>query len=226
MSIATPPEYRDLPAAVIHWISYEALCCRDHLFCESFLRYPISVYLESRESRKVQIEVKHPATVNPSCRVDFAINVGVDPTAIIETKWIACNRDYKQEIFDDLARIQCFPLPQENDGRYLLLAGRHEDLIAKVIESDVNWHGAREQLFSGVLQDRCVNAPFHLSVRNSSDPVKKFWDRAFEKLKSPMPDGLLCELIAEYKSQASDTEYSCFLWKVNPEEELKQYAEA
>jgi hypothetical protein len=115
----------NLAKAVIYWLEFERLCCRDHLFSEASLKHPIGQYLIANLTQGITPEHNYPDAYQPNGAgkrraTDFGIlRGGNNQTSIhaMESKFINSRREFKQEMFDDIFRLAWFDKPPGGEPR-------------------------------------------------------------------------------------------------------------
>jgi hypothetical protein len=94
------------------WLHYENLCRRDHLFSETYLRYPIAQILQTYYGDNVQIEYPHPILSKilkkgDKRRIDFVVlDDSKNIRIAIETKWLNTSHDLVESIISDAIRLE------------------------------------------------------------------------------------------------------------------------
>ncbi|UUO07891.1 hypothetical protein M4951_06140 [Blastopirellula sp. J2-11] len=100
------------------------------------MAHTIGQYLIGSHGERAGIEVPHPSL--PRRKIDFAVyadekNLLLDD--VIETKLVSSGRDFRQEIYDDLVRLELACSAIHAGGAWLLIAGMGGD-IKKWVVSD------------------------------------------------------------------------------------------
>ena len=214
---------QDLANAVVHWAEYEALCGRAKLLCEASLRSPIGEFLISTEGTALEVEVPYPkgyqAGKGRPRSVDFCVRRagGEQPwLSILEAKWISKNRDFSQEIFDDLLRLEIVRRTSQNEefDRLLLLAGRRDDIEKYVFEREANVGGGagRIDLFRSVLPQGAESV-INVRVADADKGIVEYWRESASNCgQTVLPLSLNVKLLAS--AAASSLRFACWIWRV------------
>ena len=140
----------DLARAISHWIGYQMLCGRENLLSEMYLGIPIGEFLISNSNWKVEAEWPHPNFRSPGRgrpkQIDFIVKSSEKqhPIAAIEVKWIRNIVNIKQNIIDDILRLECLRNEHKRGiCRYLVLAGFRKD-FDELLDSSFNNNGQRK----------------------------------------------------------------------------------
>jgi len=51
---------KNILEAISHWLNYEKICRKQNLFNEKYLSYPIGQFLQSRFTKGLRTEYRHP----------------------------------------------------------------------------------------------------------------------------------------------------------------------
>jgi hypothetical protein len=227
----------ELARAIIHWLEYERLCGRDHLFSEASLRNPIGQYLLASLSHQIEPEHNYPEANQPrgSGRrraMDFAVlRTGGQQALLhaIESKFINAKREFKQEIFDDLFRLASFEAENQAEQceRWLVLAGRWTNLRTKIFEATTKLRegGRASKSFRGVLPKALTSPERHVLVHESAPGIRKLWANAARAFgKDQIPNALDVRLAARNPASPHPTSFCCMIWKVNRSPGFNLYA--
>jgi hypothetical protein len=204
---------------VASWLQFELLCDRGHLLSEASLSQPLGQLLVATGSRAVIPEEQHPALSD--AWIDFVVKgTGGVITLAVETKWINGNRDMKQEILDDLVRLELVHTLNRQTGRWLLLAGEQRHLDAKVFNAAYNLGGGGGRVLfgPGVLPNASA-APLSIDIDGSQAPWRQAWKQT---PNAPVvlpavpewPSGMKTKILAKYPPNAAPTDVTCMIWHV------------
>jgi len=104
---------RILVEGAASWLHYENICRRDHMFDETYLRYPISQILQTYYGNKVKIEYPHPLLSHISGkkgdkrRIDFVVLNDSDQIKLaLETKWVNSSKYLIESLISDAIRLE------------------------------------------------------------------------------------------------------------------------
>ena len=213
----------DLAAAVVHWLEYEALCNRARLFSEASLRTPVGEYLLSTWGSDLITEAPYPTALVPRRgrprSVDFCLKRSGGArvwTEILEAKWITARRDFTQEIFDDIVRLEVVQREGQNEpfDRYLLVAGEVKSMTDQVFSraGNVGDGSQRTKLFESILP-RVPGKKLLVPVSPVPPPVVEHWREAARRCglnKLPLSMGIT--LKGSYEPEPG--KYGCWIWRI------------
>jgi len=202
---------------VASWLQFEVLCQRKELLSEASLSQPLGQLLVASGCVAVSPEEPHP--VLPEARIDFVVKgTGGVITLAVETKWINGNRDMKQEILDDLVRLELVHTRNKPTGRWFLIAGEQHHLDAKVFNAafNVGGGGGRVVFGSGVLP-YATGAALSVDIDNSQAPWREAWKKTptapvVASAVPEWPSGLKTTLLAKYPPKPGPTDVACMIW--------------
>ncbi len=212
---------KSLAKAVVYWLEYESLCGRTEFLSESSLKTPLFDFLVSRSVGTMLIEEEYPGTYQPSRgrrrSADFCLKRKggqVVWTAIAEAKFLKGSRDYSQEIFDDLVRLESVRRAQkESFQRLFIVAGKRTSIQSGVFERQVNvGNGPRCKLFKDVLPDS-VGTCINVDVHRAANGIYPYWKEA--ALAFGLPELPLTMTIRMLAREIGHDEYECILWRVS-----------
>lgn len=214
-----PEKIRGLGQALHHWLSFQILCGREALLGESYLNQPTGEYLlNAAGSSHLKTEHSHPILNRQGKRgrprqIDFCLlsRDSKQLTTAIELKWITQSSLDKQRIIDDLLRLECL-LPERKGQhiyRYLIVAGRTDDLREKFFNASMNSQTRRFRFMEGILgtvQDKTIR----VSYNNLESGQRCLFDKFEETYGSRLPKRFLTELL--YGQESEDIGVYC--WRV------------
>lgn len=208
-----------LAKAVVFWAEYEDLCDRGRFLSEASLKHPISEFLIATQDKELSVEEPYPISGKPQKgrpkAADFCLKRvgGKRPwRAILESKWLSDKRDFSQEIFDDLLRLELVRRPGKSEAfsRYLLVAGKGTDVTRSINEREVNVGGGRTSLFDTVLPS-VLGEAFKVSLLNAQKALREYWNDAAKNCnQTKLPLSLRVALVA----REDGATYSCLIWRV------------
>jgi hypothetical protein len=217
----------ELARAIIHWLEYERLCRRDHLFSEASLRNPIGQYLLANLNHQIEPEQNYPDAYQPSGSgrrraMDFAVlRKGGQQVLLhaIESKFINSKREFKQEIFDDLFRLASFETAAQAEPceRWLMVAGRWTNLRTKIFAATTKLRddGPVSKTFRGILPKELTAPDTHAIIHESAPGIRKLWARAAEAFgQNQIPNAIDIHLAARNPKNPHPTGFCCLIWKV------------
>lgn len=119
---------QELAEAVAHWLRFEHLCRRNVLFTERHMAHAIGQYLLVAHDGLVEPEAPHPELERRS--IDFAIRTEdrLRFQDVIETKLVTDQRDFREEIYRDMLRLELACPHLDGGAAWLLIAGLGEHL--------------------------------------------------------------------------------------------------
>ncbi len=214
-----PEKIRGLGEALHHWLSFQILCGREALLGESYLNQPTGEYLlNAAGSSHLKTEHSHPILNRQGKRgrprqIDFCLlsRDSEQLTTAIELKWITQSSLDKQRIIDDLLRLEC--LRPERKGqhtyRYLIVAGRTDDLREKFFNASMNSQMRRFRFMEGILgtvQDKTIR----VSYNDLEAGQRCLFDKFEETYGSCIPKRFLTELL--YGQESKDIGVYC--WRI------------
>jgi hypothetical protein len=210
-----------LSRAVVNWAEFETSCLRGNLLCEAHLAQPIGQVLNAHSPNPVTPEFPHPVFNNASAgrrkAIDFVIQTRNESviTHAIEAKWITQKRDFKQELFDDIARLELVHVQNRQIYRWLLIAGRYLDLRTNVFEaiSNVCTGRARANVFDRVLPSN-TGVSLTTPIRDSTLPSRRFWRKTNKDFGINIAISLTVRLVAVYPSNPRDDLIACYVWQI------------
>lgn len=221
---------QELAEAVIHWLEYERLCGRERLLRELALVRPIHDYMASAETALVELELPIPglplAIQNrrgaKKC-FDVALRNPGGVGAIrdlIETKYVRGDRDFTQEFFDDLYRLEW--VREANSPsivRWFLVAGKQREIDAHLVSNRINSGvkgKGRIRGFDDILCYSLQNPVKRIDVHTAVPGVRKKWVKASVKVgQTEVPLTFQTELCGKAPTSPSSTSFECYVWRVS-----------
>jgi hypothetical protein len=216
-----------LTQAVVHWLEYESAIGRSDLFDEAYMAFPLGNYLQVHGGGKVRPESIHPVLNRGNqgkgrrAAVDFVITPNESEVWewAIETKFIVDNRDFSQEVFDDILRLECL-VEEYKAARYLLVvAGSGKLLHALFVNrsAQVGGGGAVQPLFPSVLSVDTANPKLTVNIEGSQEPQRGYWKDAKHNQVQGWPASLSTVLLGK-SGDVSDASqgFACLAWEITP----------
>lgn len=201
---------------VTSWLQFELSCKRGELLSEASLSQPLGQLLKATGSRAISPQEPHPRLSN--AWVDFVEKVkGGRIRLAIETKWINGKREMKQELLDDLIRLELIHTTNQTTDRWLLIAGEYGHLESKVFNASLNVGGGGGRvLFSTGLLPLVTGVSFTIDVDNSGAPMRALWKKTpvVMPLAPKWPSGMKTTLLVQFPLAPKPTDVACFIWHV------------
>lgn len=204
---------------VSSWVQFEIACKRGGLLSEASLSQPLGQILAATGSREVSPEVPHPLLKD--AWIDFVEKgAGGVIELAVETKWINGRREMKQEILDDLVRLELVHTINRQTDRWLLIAGEHSHLEDKVFNAEFNVGGGGGRVkFSPVVLPATVGPALTIDIGGSQGPWRAAWKKTptvpvVAPAVAEWPDGMKTELLAKHPSNPASGDVVCFVWHV------------
>lgn len=204
---------------VASWLQFEVACKRGRLLSEASLSQPLGQILAATGSRPLSPEQPHPLLSD--AWIDF-VEKGEGGVIVlaVETKWVNGKREMKQEILDDLIRLELVHTRNRQTDRWLLIAGEQSHLDEKVFNAafNIGGGGGRAVFGSGVLPS-AVGAALSIDIDGSRAPWRDAWRKTPRApIVAPAtpnwPSGLKTRLLAKYPPNPAQTDVACFVWHV------------
>ena len=220
-----PEKIRGLCEALHHWLSFQILCGREALLGESYLNQPTGEYLlNAAGSSHLKTEHSHPILNREQKRgrprqIDFCLlsRDSKQLTTAIELKWIT-QSSVKQRIIDDLLRLECL-LPEHKGQhiyRYLVVAGRTNDLRGKFFETEMNIGNGRMIFIDGVL-GTATNQTVKVTYKDLGAEQKALFDKFAANYQSPVPKRFLTTLVHGQESE----DIGVYCWRIQSSKNRK-----
>ena len=209
----------NLARAIVHWLAYERLCNREHLLSESMLTVPVGQFLNSTQKLRVEAELRYPAQQVRRGRprqMDFALIRRGERTVahVVESKWITDDRDFKQEIFDDLLRLETCEY-QDDEGRWFIVAGEQRHIDFSIRNTHLNTGNGQILAFNQVLSFDVAQPRLNVRVADAADALKVLWRSAAERLgQLLLPLSITSSLITSAQSGNAATDFQCLIWQI------------
>jgi hypothetical protein len=218
-----------LAQSVVYWLEYERLCGRERLFRELSLVRPIHDYLSAIEPATIELEFpipNLPAALAYQQGQKKALDVCLRrPTGgraiqdVVETKLVRGDRDFTQEIIDDLFRLEWIREPRQHErfDRWFLIAGEQQDLHAHVITNQINPGNRQPRIacFEDVLSFDLRSPEERVEVHGAVPNLRDRWCKAARKLgQNVIPLSFSTTLIAKFPPQAQQAQFQAWVWRV------------
>jgi hypothetical protein len=216
-----------LTQAVVHWLEYESAIGRAELFDEAYMAFPLGTYLQVHGGGRVRPEALHPV-LNRNMQgkgrraaVDFVVTP--DGSEVwewaIETKFIVDNRDFSQEVFDDILRLECL-VEDYKAARYLLVvAGSGGQIHSLFVQKSgqVGGGGNLQELFPKVLSVDPAQPEIEVDIQNAAEPQKSYWKDAKHDRMAGWPAKLTTKLVGKSGDvSTAHSGFSCLAWEITP----------
>ena len=214
-----PEKIHGLVEAVHHWLSFQILCGREALLSESYLNQPTGEHLlHAAGSSHLKTEHDHPILNTQGKRgrprqIDFCL-LSRDSqllTTAIELKWVTQASIDKQRIIDDLLRLECLLAERKGQHiyRYLIVAGRTNDLREKFFKASMNSRMKRIRFITGILGTE-TGETIRVSYSDLEAEQRGLFDKFESAYGSPIPKRFLTSL--EYGQESNDIGVYC--WRI------------
>lgn len=204
-------KFDDLTKAVLYWLEYERLCGRGQLLSEMSLRFPIGEYLIATQDHQLHAEMPYPEYMQPKGSgrrkaMDYCMfrKGGTKVwTHVFESKWVNDKRAFKQEVFDDIVRLEGVRRAAQIApfDRILLIAGYSKEVNRLLDDKDVSQALPRE------LGDKK-----NINVMRSTGSVLKRWKVA---AKAVPFDQLPLAILVKLEAAKQEANFGCWIWKIN-----------
>jgi len=222
--------------AVVHWVGFESACHRENLLSERSLSHPVGQCLKVMSNNKVEPEYPHPHPQLVRRKIDMVIEDIAAPGRLVdavEMKFVRqSGRDYAQELFNDLIRLERIP-PQAGKGpvgRWLLIAGVWQDIEQKVLgyaRPNIGG-GVPVPVFQGILPTNLLAGNtanrITVDVQGSGGLVRSFWEESQRWLQlQSLPTAFRIDFRAKFPRNPTASSYACLLWRIlrsNPQAEF------
>lgn len=157
--------FRRVAEATACWLQYQEVLGRQMLLSESFLASPIGEVLVLGHNGEVEAEFNHPTARRGGRgrprQVDYVLmgrNKG-QLVAGLEVKWVADKEIPKGRIVADLLRLERLrPVGSGTAERYLMVAGRRQDMQASFLDVESNAGGGRKRFLDSFLATQMPGA--------------------------------------------------------------------
>lgn len=208
---------QQLARAVTCWLEYEAAIGREDLFDESYLAYPIGAFLQARSGSKVVPEAIHPVLASagrgrkPS--VDFVVTAGDIWEWAIETKFINDARDFADELFADILRLECLIERFPAVRRLLVAAGPGTQMKALLLDRSGQTGGGSAPLFPPVLSTTLPAVPLNVELAASVEPQRGFW-KGNQLGARLWPSPITTHLVGCSGDVSDGSHYTCLVWEI------------
>ncbi|XXT15354.1 hypothetical protein WME94_34400 [Sorangium sp. So ce429] len=212
-----------LASSIAHWLEYEDLCKRSIILSEASLKSPVADFLIANNGNDLLVEQSYPdeyqADRGRPRAADFCLTrPGGDQvwTAILESKFVTMRRDYTQEVFDDIFRLEAVRRTnqKENFNRYFVMAGEQTVIKDRIFDRQYNVGdgGGRKPVFADILP-LIPNEDTNVPVATSSGPVLNYWSRAADEFNlTELPLTIRVTLVAD---AFTGGKYRCCIWRIS-----------
>jgi hypothetical protein len=213
-----------LARAVAHWVGYESACGRENLLSEGSMLLPVGQYLQSHT--RTYVDPEHPYPALPRRRIDIALLDNKESKLVrhaFEMKFIReSGRDYSQELFDDIVRLETLEDVSDSNltGRWLLIAGVWDDLKVKLFDYATARRGHPsvkpfDKVLPQVVFGGDVSNQYTVDLAASTGAVKAYWKESQDDLKLPrIPKQLHIDLRTKAPKTHSNQSYVCLIWRI------------
>ena len=218
-----------LAEVVVHWLEYERLCGRERLFREMALVRPIYDFLSAVESATIELEFPipnlPPQVANRQGQkkcLDVCLRRPTGQNAvqdIVETKLVRGNRDFTQELFEDLFRLEWVRIPQQNEPfyRWFLVAGEEQEINAHIVTNRINPGNGQPRIFcfENILSFDIANPNKQVTVHAAVPNLRARWCKSATKLgQTNVPLSFATALLGAYPLQPQPNFFKCFVWRI------------
>jgi hypothetical protein len=206
----------DLVRAVHEWLSYQSLCGRGVIFSEAYLAHPIAEFLAACHNGNIAAEYRHPVLKRDGTgrpwQVDFVL---LSPTKgnvtdVFESKWVT-NRNYdKQDIVDDLLRLETFTPSGINPARYFLVAGVRQH-VKEHFEELKHVHDHKRRPFTKQFLSLKLEHPdTTVHPRVATGRFRDYYTRFQDSYCHNLPGAFSTTLVARRRTQY----IAVYMWRV------------
>jgi hypothetical protein len=218
---------RRLAEGIGGWLIFEQHCNKVGLFSERYLSFPIGQILSSIYGSNVHSEFIHPV-INKyvtgrgaKAKVDFAVlNDSMEPTLVIETKWIGQTAPSIQSILWDLIRLESLA-SEYNSSCIFILGGKKKKLQAFFNSSDFQMRKSARPSPILPTTHRSLSTlnltsddPGHLSTWR---PIMKKWQ------EMPFPNKIQTQLFKPFPADCTLEQYQIYSWRVSAAENKNNF---
>ena len=183
------------------------------------LTVPVGQFLNSTQTRRVDAERSYPNQLVQRGRpkqIDFVLvrrGQGTD-AHLIETKWITVDRVFKQEIINDLLRLETCEFNNE-EGRWFVVAGQTNHIRTSIQETRISIGGGTALLFADVLSFDEAQPRFNVRVGDAQLAHRKLWAAAAAEMRqTDLPLSINTKLASIATSGQLDTDFQCVVWQI------------
>ena len=214
--------------AINSWLTFEQMCKRECLFCESYLAYPIGQFLNAEYGEYLQTEYIHPVLAEykngrgDKPRIDFVVLTEQKEISIaIETKWISTSTTLLRDIIRDLIRLELVVHKTNAEG-WFILAGNGRDFNELV--KTRNFLGHPKHIGSNTI------LPYGRSEIGNIrlNPPAKFRKEFLKECLRPyigmsIIDSITLTKFGPYPKEYKAKDYVTLIWKVANKQEKERF---
>jgi hypothetical protein len=201
---------KELARAVVCFVEYQVLCGRSRILSEALLRSPIGEFLNASQGNSVEVEFPYPNSMQPAAQgrrrsADYCLRRrggAAVVTDLVETKWVNGKRDLRQEIINDVVRLEGadFTTQTESVQRYLVVAGESGELGNLLSDNVI------ASLLGGA-----VGATVQVPVMVATGAALQMWRDAAPRVNfASLPLTMRARLMAS----ESVGGYECMVWRI------------
>ncbi|WP_437607330.1 hypothetical protein WMF20_41980 [Sorangium sp. So ce834] len=210
---------KKLARAVVSWVEFESLCRRDRVLSEASLAQPIGGFLIAHSAHELLPEEQHP--VLPKIRrppqIDFAIRRPDKSFSLaLETKWVNGKRDIKQELIDDILRLELVHVANRQVARLLLVAGLKKHLDKQIFNA-VLGKGRTATSFAANILPSVAATPITVDLGASTGGHRKLWKEAPHLSVGGVdewPKRLKVHLETVFPAKPLPDDVTCYIWGI------------
>jgi hypothetical protein len=170
----------NLARAVVSWLEFETLCGRERLLPEASMAQPIGAFLLAHSDHDLLPEEPHPSLpkVKHPPQLDFGIRRPDKSFSLaLETKWVNDKREIKQELLDDLLRLELVHTQDRQVDRLLLVAGIKRHLDKRIFSARLG-KGVNATPFADGILPNAIGPWATVELGSSVGAHRKLWKKA------------------------------------------------
>jgi len=223
-----------LAQAIVHWLEYQSICGRSELFCEAYLSQPVGEYCLSIRPEHFAPEYSYPTQFQGKRKggrlrsLDFAVFRQQANAAqkymsdAVETKFVTANRDFTQEVFDDLYRLLWFQSTREPERcrRWFVTAGFRKNLegdnfLSSKVQLGRGANKPQKYAFRGLLSTDLNNHTRTKQIHTGAAQLRSRWVKAAHNFgQTQVPNSITVRLAGRSPKVAKPTDACCYVWEV------------
>lgn len=212
---------KNILKAISYWLNFEKICRKEKLFNEKYLSYPMGQYLQSRFTKGLWTEYRHPflnsKKVGSKPKIDFIIKGKIEGNECIkiaiETKWISESSTLLKDCLKDILRLALLADNCSNISCYFIVCGRYSNWLSKIKNNKKFYYTKENGKHVNLLN---LGVPGHNTIRPSAPPKKfaKVIKTALSELdpKKDLPDTIRITYCGKYPENHLRKEYVAIGW--------------